>query len=600
MKKILMSIVMVIVMLGFTACSDNNDNPSVDPMHDVAIVGSWYANTTNKTFPLWNYGPAWNKMTFNADGTGHFDTFYILENRAIARDNQTFTYTTTSNGHLTMEMEDGTFSYTYQFSSGQLMLTYDDKSVAYDKADANMMAKFDAWSQQELIKVPNAARYTVFVYGNAGGDMDWYIEKGFWEQMKPLLTDSTNVRVVCFYKYGMDKPDEGEPFSGMYSDPGDIVWFELSSKTDLNKLREEGLASHGFAEQAKKMKLCDPASIRMFMELSSLICPAEQYIFAVWGHGSGFDPTSDVPGKYNENMAPTRGVIGDEWNNHEQLNMYELAQAIRESGAVRSMNTIFFHNCLMGNMETLTELRDVTEYICCSAHSLSSDGIVLSEFVKGLMEQKNTEDAVKQMFRNMRPNWDNQYPDDINEGENLPNGDFKMLRTSKFDALLDACQLLATRLVALYPTQHEAIDRATNRVYRFCKPINHPDYSMYSPFFDMADYAHKLAEETGDNQIAAISDNIDRAFNDLIIHYGDVSWNEQHLDHYTLSVCLYSQLYYNYDLIGAGFPYQSNIGDGYEQCAFHKLTGWGNFLRINEQIPLGNPCSQGGEPLNNH
>ena len=181
-----MSIVMVVVMLGFTACSDNSDNPSVDPMHDVAIVGSWYADTTNKTFPLWNYGPAWNKMTFNADGTGHFDTFYILENRAIARD----------------------------------------------------------------------------------------------------------------------------------------------------------------------------------------------------------------------------------------------------------------------------------------------------------------------------------------------------------------------------------------------------------------------------NQIAAISDNIDRAFNDLIIHYGDVNWNEQHLDHYTLSVCLYSQLYYNFDLIGAGFPYQSNIGDGYEQSAFHKLTGWGNFLRINEQIPLGNPCSQGGEPLN--
>lgn len=581
---------MAIAMLVLTSCTSNNDdNPVGDPTNEKAIVGNWYANITNKTFALWNYGPAWNKMTFNADGTGSFDTFYTLNGKAVARDYQTFTYTTTSDGYLTMEMEDGIFDYTYQFSGGQLTLSYVGNAVAYDKAGADMMVKFDEWSRQDLVKVPNAAHYTVFVYGNAGGKMDNIIEDGFWERMKPLLTDSTNVRVVCFYKYGKET-------SSAYDDDGDIVWFELNSKTDLDNLREEGLASLGFAEQAKNLKLCDPASLRMVMELSSLVCPAQEYIFAIWGHGSGFDPTSDVPGKFDE--AATRGVIGDEWNENEQLDMYELAQAIRESGAARFMNTIFFHNCLMGNMESLTELRDVTKYICSSAHILSSDGIVLSAFVKGLIEQENTEDAVKQMFQEMRPDWDNQYTEDIEEGDNLPNGDFKMLRTSKFDGILNASRELATRLVELYPTQREAIDRATKRVYRFYNISDLPQDSYLCPFFDLADYAHKLAEETGDDKMIAISADMDRVFDDAIIHYADVNWNEQHLDHYTLSVCLYHRAYYNYDYLGTGVPWLANICDGYEQCTFHKLTGWGNFLRINEQLPTGNPTSGGGDPLN--
>ena len=42
--------------------------------------------------------------------------------------------------------------------------------------------------------------------------------------------------------------------------------------------------------------------------------------------------------------------------------MYELSTAIRDAGLNR-LNTIFFHNCLMGNMETLTELRGLSDYI---------------------------------------------------------------------------------------------------------------------------------------------------------------------------------------------------------------------------------------------
>ena len=83
-----------------------------------------------------------------------------------------------------------------------------------------------------------------------------------------------------------------------------------------------------------------------------------------WGHGSGFNPMTDVPGKYAVSARQTtRGVIADEWNEHVQLNMYELRDAIHASGIDR-LNTLFFHNCMMGNLETLTTVKDCADYIC--------------------------------------------------------------------------------------------------------------------------------------------------------------------------------------------------------------------------------------------
>ena len=43
--------------------------------------------------------------------------------------------------------------------------------------------------------------------------------------------------------------------------------------------------------------------------------------------------------------------------------------------------------------------------------------------------------------------------------------------------------------------------------------------------------------------------------------------------------------------------YLCNFSEGYEQCDFHKYTGWGNWLRINEQKLNQNPQNAGGGPL---
>ena len=348
-------------------------------------------------------------------------------------------------------------------------------------------------------------------------------------------------------------------------------------------------------EQAKQLKICDPNTMRMFLEFSSLQCPAKDYVLAIWGHGSGFDPMNDVPGKY-EVKALTRGVMTDEWVNDEWMDMYEMYDAMKAAG-IDHFNTLMFHNCFMGNIESLTQARSLADYIIASGHILNSDGLLMTEFVRGLIETGDPEKAGGLMFERSTPDWQDGY---LNEKPGkFPNGDYKMIRTDKFQPIIDASKQLCDRILALYPTQKEAIDRASKSVYRYFA-INDGETAIPQwvyPFFDIANYAQLLAKETDDAQLKDISAAMDKAFKEAFVHYRDVNNSVQHLDHYTLSVCLMHRGYYTADYKAVMDPVPlNNFNEGYEKCDFHKLTGWGNWLNTNEQSLKSNPeCGGGGQ-----
>ena len=591
----------VMTMAVLTACTNNNDNP-YDPTSggDSKIVGNWFSDVSGMTFAKWNYGKTWQNTEFKADGTGSTRIYYTMDDDAIGCEKIDFTYTASADGVLTMTPTDrDVMKAQWQMVGDELRLSDGEAiNLSFKKTTSDMAAKFDTWSKTEgMIDVPQPAKYTVFVYGNAGGKMDDIIESGFWEKIQKYLTDHNNVRVVCMYKYGKDNPDAGSPFKGKYAKPGDIVWFELTDKTDLNTIKESGLQAIGMGEEAKQLKICNPNTMRLFLEFSSLQCPAEDYVMGIWGHGSAFDPMLDFPGKY-EIKNPTRGVMSDEWVDGEWMDMYEMYDAMKAAGIER-FNTLMFHNCYMGNMETLTQEYNFADYIFASAHVLSSNGELMTGFVRGLVE---TDDPVKAgglMFERCTPEWQDSY---VDEGEGVYyNGDYKMIRTDKFQPIIDAAKLLCDRLLALYPTQKEAIDRATKSVYRVEPIRSNGDlkFEWEKPFFDIADYAQLLAKETGDAEFKAISATLDNAFKEAFIHYRDVNNSKEHLDHYTLSVCLLNHLYYTLDYMTRipEWGALNNYNEGYEKCDFHKLTGWGNWLNTNEQDLGNNPQKGGGGKL---
>ena len=609
MKKYLMKLAAVLccvmTMTVFTACvNDGVDNPvHPTPGDDGTIVGNWCSDVSGLTYAKWNYGETWQNTEFKADGTGSTRIYYTLGGEAIGIEKINFTYTASDDGVLTMTPSDReAMTAKWQIVGGELHISNGDNiSLCFKKTTSDMAAKFDKWSKTEdVFDVPQPAKHTIFVYGNAGGAMDTYIEYGFWERAKEFLTDHNNVRVICFYKYGMDQSEYGKPFSGKYAEPGDIVWFELNDQTDLNKIKEDGFQAHGLGDLAKLLQICNPNTMRLFLECSSLQCPAESYSLAIWGHGDGFNPMEDVPGKYQVEeiaQAATRGVMSDDWLKGEWMDMYEMYDAVKAAGIDR-LNTLYFHNCFMGNIESLTQARSLADYIVASAHVLSSDGLILTEFVRGLVETGNAEKAAGLMFERCTPTWQNGYLEESDE--NSPNnGDYKMIRMDKFDAIIDASKQLCVRIMALYPTQKGAIDRATRGVYRYSPVARSEDIVIeyVHPFFDIANYAQLLAKETGDTELKAISAAMDQAFKEAFVHYRDISNSKEHLDHYTLSVFLLNHDIYVNDFKSGNPLVECNYNEGYEQCDFHQLTGWGDWLNMNLQSIDSNPETGGGGKL---
>ena len=600
-KKYLMTLVAILscamTVAVLTACTNNIDNPS-DPIHgdDSGIVGNWFSDISGMTYAKWNYGKTWQNTEFKADGTGSTRVYYTLDDKAIGCEKIDFSYTASADGVLTMAPTDReAMQAKWQVAGDELRLSDDITSQSFKKTTSDMTAKFDTWSKtKDMIDVPQPAKYTVFVYGNAGGKMDNAIEEGFWEKIQKYLTDHNNVRVMCMYKYGKDEPDAGNPFKGKYAAPGDIVWFELTDKTDLNKIKESGLQALGMGEEAKQLKICNPNTMRLFLEFSSLHCPAEDYVMGIWGHGSGFDAMNDVPGKYEiKNLS--RGVMTDEWVDGEWMDMYQMYDAMKAAG-INKFNTLMFHNCYMGNIETLTQAYKFADYIFASAHVLSSNGELMTEFVRGLVETGDPVQAGGLMFERCTPVWQNSY---VDEKEGICwNGDYKMIRTDKFEAIIDAAKQLCDRLLELYPTEKEAIDRATKSVYRV-EPIDEYKNEFLTPFFDIANYAQLLAKETDDVELKNISATLDNAFKEAFVHYRDVNNSKEHLDHYTLSVCLLRQLFYTFDYKtnAPQLKTLNNYNEGYEKCDFHKLTGWGKWLNTNEQALDSNPQKGGGGKL---
>ena len=600
-KKYLMTLVAILscamTVAVLTACTNNIDNPS-DPIHgdDSGIVGNWFSDISGMTYAKWNYGKTWQNTEFKADGTGSTRVYYTLDDKAIGCEKIDFSYTASADGVLTMAPTDReAMQAKWQVAGDELRLSDDITSQSFKKTTSDMTAKFDTWSKtKDMIDVPQPAKYTVFVYGNAGGKMDNAIEEGFWEKIQKYLTDHNNVRVMCMYKYGKDEPDAGNPFKGKYAAPGDIVWFELTDKTDLNKIKESGLQALGMGEEAKQLKICNPNTMRLFLEFSSLHCPAEDYVMGIWGHGSGFDAMNDVPGKYEiKNLS--RGVMTDEWVDGEWMDMYQMNDAMKAAG-IDHFNTLMFHNCYMGNIETLTQAYKFADYIFASAHVLSSNGELMTEFVRGLVETGDPVQAGGLMFERCTPVWQNSY---VDEKEGICwNGDYKMIRTDKFEAIIDAAKQLCDRLLELYPTEKEAIDRATKSVYRV-EPIDEYKNEFLTPFFDIANYAQLLAKETDDADLKNISATMDIAFKEAFVHYRDVNNSKEHLDHYTLSVCLLRQLFYTFDYKtnAPQLKTLNNYNEGYEKCDFHKLTGWGKWLNTNEQALDSNPQKGGGGKL---
>ena len=193
MKNLMQWVLATTLICGtsvFNSCSsDNDDNPVPESGASGELVGQWYSDVSG-------------------DGTGTTSIYYLNNDDAVGRERYSFTYTA-KEGVLTMDIAERNTKTTarYTVSDGKLTLTEGDHQLVMQKMDDAKAKDFDAWNRKDnLVNVPQPARYTVLVYGNAGGTMDAIIEYGFWEKIQPLLKDHNNVRVTAAAQGPQQRP----------------------------------------------------------------------------------------------------------------------------------------------------------------------------------------------------------------------------------------------------------------------------------------------------------------------------------------------------------------------------------------------------------
>ena len=406
------------------------------------------------------------------------------------------------------------------------------------------------------------ARYTVIIYGNAGGGMDYIIE-GMWDSIKPMLDDSTNVRVFVMYKYGKASED----FSGKYGKPTDLVQFELNSKTDLNKLHETSAVS------VPEYQLFDSKALAAYINTVKEYAPADNYVFALWGHGGGYDVISDRP----DNMV-TRAMLYDETQHDQAMSMYQFADALATCGNMH-FQLIMFHNCLLGNIETLTEVQQYADYFWASTHSLPSLGHPITVMIDKLKNSAddNFEDRAKEMFVDLSRIYSNRegIPEKDAKDMSKVNMDFKVIRSEDLTALNNNISFFITRLLELYPhLSPEVMQQAmTACAYSY-------DVTLVPYLIDLRQYIQTVAAGINDSELKAHAKNAIECMDRSVVARWDEAQDFSKLQQFYLSVVLPYHDFLHYTT-------QSNytVAESYYPSAFNRRTGWARWMDTNTYFP---------------
>ncbi len=416
-------------------------------------------------------------------------------------------------------------------------------------------------------------------YGTIGESNDPEAED-MWRIAQKQLKGNDDVRMMVCWKYA--KP---EHFKGMYAEPGDLVMFELTDTTDLSKIGKN------YAQNKPEQAMFDEALLTEYINYAAEKAPAENYCLLMFGHGAGFDATTDYEKelrKFTGNQqGRTRGLLYDEWiplkgnmANSDALNMYEMMRAIHFS-KVPHFNLVLFYDCLMGNVESLYDMYEMTDYMVVSEHTMMMNNIPFEQFLKAFAQQEDIETACRTALANIPKEWDDSYV----LLDMLPwNGDMKLIKCSEMEGLLAPARKLSARLRELYPTKQTELDAALLRTYQV---YNHVQ------LYDFADYAHKVAEETQDEQLKQISQEIDDAFSRMILARREVhNCKYGNLPQFTLSVVLNSQATY-LKAVPQGYTFKQ----AYEYTNWHIFTEWGLWLETNQQEPKDQTKNFYGQPV---
>jgi hypothetical protein len=456
------------------------------------------------------------------------------------------------------------------------------------------------------------ADYTVMLYTVGGGNLDNQIETDIKNAAGAIKADNKKVRYLIQYKYSSQASING--ISGFLPSgkPGHVYRYEASpnivntEKSPMLLLKDDYI----YGTQSEKAEFFQPDSIVNFMKYCQKVAPAKNYILVLSDHGGGYAVNDDYD-KSLEKMG-TRATCFDDNLAGRGITCKEIRTALEKSGMHLTM--LYFDCCLMNNMETLSEVINLTDYVLASGHT--NGGGNHQAFVEELYNASAGDAFTDAMSR---------YAKTCAQRNNMiwmlhgatwaRNVDFVLTDMKKFPAILTALRdYVDFAIKNMGGAQAEDFQYAASDCYQ---------YSPGFPLYDLRDYCEKLQA----NAFGHLPDewhyydNLENALQAAqVCHYYSIqSEGYKEITPHWLS--------YNVSLGAKGFigstilkkePTKiygynkdgnlatvdiSNLNltvlckntpwfawsQTYHQLEFDKQTGWSRWLEANTGFPINNP-----------
>ena len=457
------------------------------------------------------------------------------------------------------------------------------------------------------------ADYTVMLYTSGGGNLDYSIEKDIVKAAAAIKTDSKKVRYIVQYKYSSESSLNMDASFVPSGKAGHLYRYEATpdivNPTESPMLLLKDNQINGTQNAAAE--LYQPDSIANFMKYCKQVAPAKNYILVISDHGGGYGQVDDYD-KSLFNNTSTRSVVLDDNLDRKGISCKELRAGLEKSGMHLTM--LYFDCCLMNNMETLSELTALTDYVLASGHSIAGGNH--TAFVEELYKASAGDAFTDAMSRYAKKCAEFNYQVwEIQRSEWARNVDFVLTDMKKFPAILPALKAYVDHIVANKSDDYaDEYQYAASECYQY-----YPD----APLYDLRDYCEKLNANVygSDPDKWMIYDNLENALEAAqVCHYYSIqSEGYEEITPYWLS--------YNVSLGAKGFIGSARVQgeptkiygvnkDGYittldmntlEQSTtaisqvayswsntinlleFDKQTGWSRWLEANTGYPISNP-----------
>ena len=469
--------------------------------------------------------------------------------------------------------------------------------------------------------------FNLMIYGVGGGNLDDNIEDELREFLPDIDSESSNVNVFVQMKYSSPEglKQQDLRLKNMFGEryvpggkPACVYRYELTYDQLPDAQQQKGyhfleLTDHDLWG-GSEAEMFQPDSLASFVRYCRQEAPADNYVLILTGHGSGW-AVGDPDDLYPKICMSHIGVLLDDNLQERAMTARELRQGLERAGI--HLKLLYLDCCMLNNIEFLSELTGVTDYVMASGHSNRGGSYVhMLAALENIADGKSFEREMSAYLDSVAAQHNDYLPEDKDTKVPL-NKDFVLTDMRKLPAVWDPMRRFVNFLCT----------HLTNKPADYVMPSSQCyQYFNDDPLYDLLDYCRQMVDGPykDSEELRAIYADLKRTVQAAQVHHAyALDHTDLKVDYplsYSITLGAKGKLIANYDeqriddLLGylcydnEGQPvlWQASInkyltiewGMSNPQLVwantmlpteFERRTGWSRWLMKNPMMPINNP-----------